>query len=148
MYDDSKRVEEGYVVSVARFAQSKNMSFRNLVFRRGICPTDIDLSFDFNNNVYFEGEGKLKGKEIDIGQKRHLQGKSRRIFMGGAESFVILFEHNATDTNEMVYIDECLVTEVFSGRDNKWKTPKKPITVFKCIKQIEKHCEVILKIKL
>lgn len=141
-------IEEGFVADQARFEQSKNMCFRNLKFRRGIQPTDIDFSFDFNDNVYFEGEGKLVGKSMDVGQRKHLQGKAGRIYKGGAESFVIVFEHNVVNTKEIVYIDNCNVTEVYSGKEGMWKIPKKPITVLECIKQIERHCENVLQIKL
>jgi hypothetical protein len=140
--------EKGTVVSEARFLQSKNMCFKNLIFRRGIQPTDIDFSFDFNDQLYFQGEGKLEGKGMDYGQRKHLECMSKRIYKGGAESFVIIFEHNITDPTEKVYVWNCKVTEIFSGREGKWSPPKKEITVLECIKQISKYCEDVLKLQL
>lgn len=147
-----ERIEEGYVASVARFRQSKNMSFRNLVFRRGVTPTDIDFSFDLNGNLFFQGEGKLKGKEMDNGQKKHFENLNMRLAMGGAISYCILFNHDVVDTSEIIYIDDCQVELVYTydikKQKGEWKHPKKIITVFECIKQIEKYCEKKLNIKL
>ena len=142
----SKTVEEGYVSSVARFAQSKNMCFRNLKFRRGIRPTDIDFAFDLNGNVFFEGEGKLEGKKMDVGQEKHFENKAKRLKMRGAEVYIIEFEHNVTDTSQIIYVDECLVTRVYTSEELKWKKIKKKITVLECISQIIKHCEETLNI--
>lgn len=148
----TERVEEGYVASVARFRQSKNMSFRNLVFRRGVTPTDIDFSFDLNGNLFFQGEGKLKGKEMDYGQKKHFENLNMRLAMGGAISYCILFEHEAVDTSEIIYIDDCQVESVYTydikKQKGEWKKPRKPITVLECIKQTEKYCEKKLNIRL
>jgi len=148
----TERVETGYVASVARFKQSKNMSFRNLVFRRGVAPTDIDFSFDLNGNLFFQGEGKLKGKRMEKGQKSHLENLNKRLTMGGAISYCILFNHTINDTSEIIYVDDCIVESIYTydlqKKKGEWKKTRKEITVLECIKQIERYCENKLNMKL
>ena len=90
-------------------------SFKGMVRRRNITPTDIDGFIDYNGNAFIILEGKLNGAPFNYGQKLALENICKN---SNVPCLVILFEHN-TPTNEEVDVKNQPVKSVYYN--GSWK---------------------------
>ena len=73
---------------------SQIIDFKGMLYGR--CrPTDIDLSIDFNKEVFIFVELKFAGNGLTTGQKIHLLGLVDAIEAGGREAYAFLATHEA-----------------------------------------------------
>ena len=77
------------------------VSFKDMLY--GSCrPTDIDLSMDFNREVFIFAELKFAGSGLTTGQKIHLLGLVDAIEAGGRRAYAFLATHEARPDEDIV----------------------------------------------
>ena len=77
-------------------------------------PTDIDLSMDFNKEVFIFVELKFEGTSLTLGQRIHLIGLVDAIEAGGREAYAILATHK-TDRRDRIMARDAFPVMVYSG---------------------------------
>jgi hypothetical protein len=82
---------------------------------RGITPTDIDGLIDYGGRAFIYVEGKAEGAELPKGQRMALENVVNSHIKAGHPSAAFVYIHNTTP-DETVYVEECPVILVYSGR--------------------------------
>ena len=95
-----------------------------------IHPTDIDVVFEFDNEVLILMEVKRKGSKIPIGQRLVLE----RIANSWHTSKVVVLyvTHNFENDDKDIPLKECQVDSVYINK--VWKPAKQEISLIKCLK--------------
>lgn len=122
-----------------RFRQT--LDFSGMLYARNIRPTDIDSSLDFGGELFVFIEAKHVNKEIDVGQKRHLENlcKSMR---DDRIAYAVVCSHE-TESCDDVLLKDSIVRSTYSK--NKigvfdWYEWKNDITVENAVARIlKKH---------
>lgn len=112
-----------------RYLMSQITDFKGMVYGR--CrPTDIDLSIDFNKEVFIFTELKYVGTGLTIGQKIHLMGLVDAIEAGGRKAYAIL-AHHSTPTGEDIRASSATITSVYTK--GEWHTEMEGMSLHKAI---------------
>lgn len=110
-----------------RAAKQQICDFSGLNFPRGVTPTDIDASVDFDYGGSFAFlEIKGIGAPMPGGQRKHFEALCRTLIAGGANAICIVAEHS-TPYDEDIAAHECPVREVLWH--GKWRKPREPRNV-------------------
>lgn len=76
-------------------------SFKGMIRKRNITPTDIDGFIDYAGAAFIYLEGKLENAEFIEGQKRALMAAVLSHWKAGHPSMALLYEHNIPATEEI-----------------------------------------------
>ena len=96
------------------------LAFDNMNYGR--CrPSDIDLSVDFQGNMFVFAELKGVGVPLTLGQRIHLTGLVDAITAGGKQAVAILAHHDTKDTEHDVHCAESIVHSVYYGGGGNWE---------------------------
>ena len=137
------------------------MLFNGMARRWDLSPTNIDLFQEYCGKLYIYGEGKVRGKDLLIGQKKAFEHICESYYEPELEkipwlskhfAWVLIYEHD-TPVKEDVIVKDQYVTDVYSSIYPEWRTPKSDdvmpkfvlgsngrITVLEAIAQIENWC--------
>ena len=116
---------------------SQITDYKGMVY--GLCrPTDIDLSIDFNKEVFIFTELKYQGVGLTIGQRIHLMGLVDAIEAGGRQAYAIL-AHHTTPKGESIMAAEAVVAMVYTL--GSWERVMRNQTLHEVIERI--HTEYI-----
>ena len=132
----------------SKLVQNRDRAKQLLAFdgmQYGKCrPTDVDLSVDFQGNMFVFAELKGKGVQLTLGQRIHLTGLVDAITAGGKQAVAILAHHDTPDTEHDVHCAESIVHSAYYGGGGNWerifgeKTLDKFITEIHNIYQFER----------
>ena len=78
-------------------------------------PTDIDMSIDFNGDLFVFCELKVGAKGLTTGQRIHLEGLVNAIIAGGKQAVAILAHHQDWATDTDVHVAEAVVHSMYDG---------------------------------
>lgn len=76
-------------------------SFKGMIRKRNITPTDIDGFIDYAGSAFIYLEGKIEKAEFVEGQKRALMAAVLSHWKAGHPSMALLYEHNVPATEEI-----------------------------------------------
>ena len=108
------------------------LAFDNMNYGR--CrPSDIDLSVDFQGNMFVFAELKGVGVQLTLGQRIHLTGLVDAITAGGKQAVAILAHHDTKDCEHDVHCAESIVHSVYYGGGGNWERIFGEITLDKFI---------------
>lgn len=93
-----------------------------------ITPTDIDLSLDYQKKVFVFCEFKLKGTEIQDGQRMHLEALVDGL---GYDAIAFICEHEVDDVSQDVIAAEAKVISYYYY--GEWHKAENNRTVKWCI---------------
>jgi hypothetical protein len=86
---------------------------------------DIDSFLDFNGEFFVFVENKLKGNDLNTGQKIGLENFVKAIDSGTAEAIAFVVNHNVKECEEPVMLKECEVIKYYYK--GNWHKVKKAI---------------------
>lgn len=132
-------VDRGAIKNIARYRQSKLISYEGMVRKRNITPTDIDGLIDYNGNAFVYIEGKLYGKNLDYGQKLAFENIIKSHKRAGDIAVVFVFRHTE-DSDKIIIAKDKVVSDIYSTETLKWEIPEKETTLLKSIEKFEKYC--------
>lgn len=112
------------VKSIKRYQQF--VDYTNLIFERGIAPTDFDAVIDFGSREWIVIEYKLNMKPLSYGQRRCLESALLAHQKSGIKALGIVANHS-TEADEVIDGASCNVIEVWSN--GQWRTPRVQRTV-------------------
>lgn len=127
--------ERGEIHSPDRARQLRD--FSGLRFGN-ITPTDIDGLIEYHDKAYILIETKLKGNQLEIGQRLALEritdtlGRVKR-------SICLIAEHEHYDVKENINVANSIIVEI--RYNNKWQYPKELITTFEQIARFINYIE-------
>jgi hypothetical protein len=103
-------------------------------------PTDVDLEFEFRNQIYIRVEYKKEGNEMPDGQNltftRVVDGLHAGTYQNCA--YLLLAEHNIPDETDICAANDAYVTKIYYK--GNWKPLESPISVGKMFELLfEKH---------
>ena len=94
-----------------------------------VAPMDLDGFIDWHDRKRILIEIKTKGTAVPFGERLSLQRMVDDFGMLGKESIAIVADHTVFDTNEDVMVAECVVREIYTSREHRWRPTKKMMTV-------------------
>lgn len=98
-------------------------------FRYGnITPTDIDAVIDYKNYVWVFFEAKLKDKDVLFGQKLALERLIQNAFGSKKHGIAMIVEHDEEDATKDIILKNCMVREIYTTENMKWRPPNYDIT--------------------
>jgi len=103
-------------------------------------PTDVDLEFEFRNQIYIRVEYKVKDNGVPTGQNltftRVVDGLHAGTYQNCA--YLLLAEHEIPAEQEICAANDAYVTKIYYKGD--WKPLESPISVGKMFELLfEKH---------
>ena len=124
-------------MNVSTLVKNRDRAKQLLAFdgmQYGRCrPTDIDLSVDFQGNMFVFAELKGVGVQLTLGQRIHLTGLVDAITAGGKQAVAILAHHDTKDCDHDVHCAESIVHSVYYGGGGNWERIFGEITLDKFI---------------
>lgn len=121
------------------------LGFDNMKYGR-CSPTDIDMSLDFQGNVFIFTELKGGKAPLTLGQRIHLMSIVDALESGGKEAYAILAHHDTANPEHDVMVGESVVAAVYSqgawSRDVSGRTLDRVITDIHNAYQLERGCDV------
>ncbi len=87
--------ERGTIKNIARYLQSKLLSFEGMESDRGITPTDIDGYTDYKGNAALVQEAKVFNIVMEYGQRTALENFVKIYKQAGKVACAIVYEHVA-----------------------------------------------------
>lgn len=129
------------------------ISFEGMKRRGNLAPTDIDGFQEYRGKLFIYFEGKVAGKNMDIGQRCAFTNICESYYKNPEHfAWVLVFEHN-TPINKDVIAKDQFVTNVVSSVYPEWRTPQSGdvipkfeldsngnVTLLDAIIQIENWC--------
>ena len=112
-------------VSMAR----QLLRFDNLYFGDNVTPMDVDGLIEWHDKKRVLIEIKRKGVKMLIGEKLALERMVDDFQKVGKDSVVLVAEHMVFDSKEDVDVAECVVREVYFGKEGRWRPPSRIMTV-------------------
>lgn len=98
-------------------------------FRYGsITPTDIDGVIDYHDFVWVLFEAKLAGKDVPRGQKLALERLIQNAKRARKHGIAMIVEHNVEDCTKDIILRDCMVREIITTENMKWRPPRRSIT--------------------
>lgn len=97
-------------------------------------PTDVDLSIDFQGNMFIFAELKGRGVPLTVGQKIHLTGLVDAIEAGGKQALAIVAHHDTPNTEHDVHCAEATVHSMY--QDGSWERVLVKKTLDELIKEV------------
>ncbi len=94
-----------------------------------ITPTDFDGMIEYKNRFWIAYEAKMEGKDVPSGQKLALERFIRDVKNAHKQGIAIIAEHNVLDTRRDVFLKDCMVRELITTENQRWRPPKYRITV-------------------
>ena len=89
-----------------------------------ITPTDIDAIIDYHDRVWVVFEAKLIGKDVPNGQRIMLERKIRDAIRAQKHGIALIVEHGIEDPSKDIFLKDCMVREVYTTENMKWRPPK------------------------
>lgn len=94
-----------------------------------ITPTDIDAVYEYHDKAYLFIEVKCIGVDITKGQETFLKRITFDTAKQGKKTIGLLVEHNVINTDEDVWLTECIIKKIYyysaKFNETKIKDPKK-----------------------
>ena len=112
--------ERGKIHNLTRYKQP--VEFDGLAYGK-ITPTDIDGLIEYRNRVFVFYELKLRGKEMDHGQRMALQNVVDGLNCEGKYAILFKCEHDVHDAEKHVDAATAEVTSIYWN--GKWTEPKR-----------------------
>ena len=109
------------------------LRFDGLNFPGNVTPMDIDALIEFHDKKIVLVEVKLGKTPVPDGERKAIERMVRDFAKANKDALAIVAEHTVFNTNEDVYMKECMVREVLFGKEWVWRAPKEPITVGQAI---------------
>jgi len=109
------------------------ISYEGMMRHRKITPTDIDGLIDYAGNAFIFLECKMKGKDMDYGQRRAYENIIDALYESGKPSCCIHFEHEM-GIDDIIIAKDCKVVEIYF--QHEWRPYHN--TVLNTIELIEK----------
>jgi len=104
---------------------SQIIDFNGLLY--GKCrPTDIDLSLDFNKEVFIFAELKFRGTALTLGQRIHLMGLVDAIEAGGRMAYAVVSWHETPKGEDIQARDSVVKNVYFEGA---WHPQESDVTL-------------------
>lgn len=98
-------------------------------FRYGsITPTDIDGVIDYHDFVWVLFEAKLTGKDVPRGQRLALERLIQNAKRARKHGIALIVEHGVEDCTRDIFLKDCMVREVYTTENMKWRPPRWAIT--------------------
>ena len=94
-----------------------------------ITPTDIDGLIEYRNYLWLIYEAKFAGKDVPQGQRVALERLIRNIRIAKKHGIAMIVEHKVQSTASDVYLKDCMVRELITTENLRWRPPKYEITV-------------------
>lgn len=91
-------------------------------------PSDIDMFYICNDNTLIIGEIKNESGIFTDGQRR-LMTKLLRLHNGDGVGLYITHNKLVQNGDNVVDVSSCIVREIFTKADNKWRKPTRIVTV-------------------
>lgn len=148
---------ENKVKNIKKFFESKLFDWEKSKRRRGIRPTDIDLSYEIDGKFFCTGDGKEIGKPIedDSGQRRHYKAMVERTSWAQQKNpdfYEVIFYYEHPSINFMDYINDlekfpfheptkCYVTEYIDSDSLKWQTFPMKMNINQAMDYFENYWE-------
>lgn len=115
----------GAIEHTARAQQIND--FSGLLFGK-ITPTDIDGLIEYKDKAYVFIEVKYNGKDLPYGQRLAIKRLVDDTSAQGKQAIALIVNHEVGDTNRPVPVAECIVRELYHGKEKLWRPPKIPMT--------------------
>lgn len=109
------------------------LRFDNLYYDGNITPMDIDGLIEYHDQKRVLLEIKRKGVKVLYGERMALERMVNDFNKAGKESIAIVADHTVFDTHEDVDVADCIVREIYYGKERRWRPPKRMMTVKKLV---------------
>lgn len=84
-------------------------------------PTDVELEFEFANEIYIRVEYKVKGNEMPVGQQITFTRVINALQKGGYKNaYLIIAEHEVPAEQDICAADDAFVTKIY--HKNQWSS--------------------------
>lgn len=89
-----------------------------------ITPTDIDAVIEYHDQIWVLFEAKLIGKAVPNGQRTLLERGIHDAVKAKKHGIALIVEHSVNDPNKDIILKDCMVREVYTTEDMRWRPPK------------------------
>lgn len=103
--------------------------FDGLEFERNASPMDIDGVIEWEDRKIILIEVKKKGTKVPYGERVTLQRMVHDFSVAGKDAVAIVCDHRVFNASEDVRVADCVIRELYSSYDLRWRPPKKAMTV-------------------
>lgn len=105
------------------------LRFDGLEFDNSITPMDVDAYIEYHDNKRVLIEVKTKGVKVPYGQRTALERMVDDFNKAHKNAVAIVADHTVFDKTQDIYLADCVVREVYTGREKRWRPPKHMMTV-------------------
>lgn len=107
----------GEIKNMERYKQLHD--FSELIFERGITPTDFDLVIDFGRRQWVLGEIKSVGKALPRGQRMAIEAALLAHTQAGIDCLGFVADHD-TASHELIHVANLPVREYWLSQHKHW----------------------------
>ena len=105
------------------------LRFDGLEYDGSITPMDVDAYIEYHNSKRVLIEVKMKGVKMLWGQRTALERMVDDFTKANKDAIAIVAEHTEFDRERDVMLADCVIRELYYGRERCWRPPKKMMTV-------------------
>ena len=105
------------------------LRFDGLEYDGNITPMDIDAYIEYHNSKRVLIEVKMKGVKMLWGQRTALERMVDDFTKANKDAIAIVAEHTEFDNSHDVMLADCIIRELYYGKERRWRPPKKMMTV-------------------
>lgn len=105
------------------------LRFDGLQLDSNVTPMDLDGLIEYHDRKIMLFEVKLGKTPVPYGEKTALERMVNNFYKAGKDAIAVVAEHQVFDTKEDVIVKDCLVRELYYGKEKYWRAPKRMMTV-------------------
>lgn len=105
------------------------LRFDGLEFDNNITPMDVDAYIEYHDNKRVLIEVKMKGVKMLWGQRIALERMCNDFTRAHKDAIVLVAEHTEFDKSHDIQLADCVIRELYYGKERRWRPPKKMMTV-------------------
>ena len=94
----------------------------------GLGMTDVDGLLEYHNRAIVIYEVKSVGAAVPKGQRLALERLANNCHAAGKLAYAAVLEHTVFDPAKPVYVRECMVREIYSAKEKRWRKPSRAVT--------------------
>ena len=105
------------------------LRFDGLEYDDHITPMDVDAYIEYHDKKRVLIEVKMKGVKMLYGQRTALERMVDDFTKANKEAIAIVAEHTEFDKGHDVMLADCIIRELYYGKERRWRPPKHIMTV-------------------
>ena len=105
------------------------LRFDGLEYDDHITPMDVDAYIEYHDMKRVLIEVKMKGVKMLWGQRTALERMVNDFTKANKDAIAIVAEHTEFDKGNDVMLAQCIIRELYYGKERRWRPPKHIMTV-------------------